>query len=139
MGIAENKELVRKFYDAVEREDYDEVATYCHEDFIFYTQVDTPLPGAGGFIESEKRNFDAFKGFKMPLHNLIAEDDRVAAYLIFEGKLGSEWHGIPAKGQKLRFSLFMMLRIADGKIIEKRAHFDVNDIINQLKSRSEGH
>jgi steroid delta-isomerase-like uncharacterized protein len=135
MGIAENKELVRKFYDAVEREDYDEVATYCHEDFTFYTQVDTPIPGAGGFIESEKRNFDAFNGFKMPIQDLIAEDDRVAAYLIFEGTLGSELYGLPVKGQKLRFSLFMKLRIADGKIIEKRAHFDVNDIINQLKSQ----
>jgi steroid delta-isomerase-like uncharacterized protein len=132
MTIDENKALVRRFYDAIGREDYEEAAKCCHKDFVFYTQLDSPHHGAEGFIASEKKNFDAFKGFKMPIVRMVAEGDQVAAYLIFEGNQSGDWHGIAAAGAKLRFSLHMLLRIADGKIIEKRAHFDVNDIIRQL-------
>lgn len=132
MTIEDNKALVRRFYDAIEREDYEEVAKLCHKDFVFYTQVDTPHQGAEGFIASEKKNFDAFKGFKMPIVRMVAEGDQVSVYLIFEGYQSRDWHGISARGTKLRFSLLMLLRIADGKIIEKRAHFDVSDIIRQL-------
>src|SRR5438093_3642517 len=42
MTIENNKALVRRFYEAVEREDYEEVAKLCHKDFVFYTQLDTP-------------------------------------------------------------------------------------------------
>lgn len=132
MTIENNKALVQRFYDAIGREDYEEVAKLCHKDFVFYTQLDTPHLGAEGFVASEKKNFDAFKGFKMPIVRMVAEGDQVAAYLIFEGNQSSDWHGIPARGAKLRFSLLMLLRIADGKIIEKRAHFDVSDILRQL-------
>ena len=132
MSIEENKILVRRFYDALGREDYEEMAKLFHKDFVFYSQVDTPHPGGKEFIASERKNFDAFKGFKFPLVRMVAEGDQVAAYLVFEGRQSSEWHGIPASGAKLKFSLFSLLRIADGKIIEKRAHFDVSDIVRQL-------
>jgi steroid delta-isomerase-like uncharacterized protein len=134
MAIAENKALVRRLYDAIEREDWDDVAQLFHRDFVFYHQVDTPILGAQGFIESEKKNFDAIPGFKISVIDLVAEENKVAAYLIIEGKQTKELMGIPARGAKVRFSLLNLLTIVDGKIIEKRAHFDVHDIIRQLKS-----
>lgn len=39
--------------------------------------------------------------------------------------------GIEPKGNTIRFSLMMWLTIEDGKIIEKRAHFDRADIKEQ--------
>ncbi|WP_161888361.1 ester cyclase [Pontibacter russatus] len=133
MNTEDNKELVRQFYDALEKEDYDTVASYCHEDFVFYFQVDSPIKGAEGFVESEKKNFDAFKGFTMRIHELLAENDKVAAYMIFEGPHNSApVFGVEPKGNHVRFSLFMLLTIKDGKIIEKRAHFDQSDIRAQV-------
>lgn len=38
----------------------------------------------------------------------------------------------PLRMARLRFSLLMLLTISDGKIIEKRAHFDRMDIHRQL-------
>ncbi|MGL1835104.1 ester cyclase [Rhodocyclaceae bacterium SMB388] len=60
MSIEENKALVQRFYDAIQRRDFDTVGELCHPHFVFYTQVDTPHPGADGFIRPEKKNFDAF-------------------------------------------------------------------------------
>ena len=55
-----NKELVRRFYEAIGREDYEALKEYAHPDFVFYQQIDAPFYGAEGLVESEKKNFDAF-------------------------------------------------------------------------------
>ncbi len=57
-ALEANKALVRQFYAAIARGDYATVTQLCHPDFVFYYQVDTPIMGAQGFINSEKKNFD---------------------------------------------------------------------------------
>ena len=60
VSVETNKELVRRFYEAIGREDYDALKEFAHPDFVFYPQIDTPFYGAEGLVESEKKNFDAF-------------------------------------------------------------------------------
>ncbi|MGJ9385599.1 ester cyclase [Salipaludibacillus sp. CF4.18] len=133
MSVEANKELVRNFYEAIEQEQYDSLKDFCHENFVFYPQIDIPFYGVDGLIESEKKNFEAFPDFKMPIKAIMAEGDQVAVYLIFEGThTGSPFFGVSATGSTVRFSLMMLLRVKDGKIIEKRSHVDVNDILRQL-------
>jgi steroid delta-isomerase-like uncharacterized protein len=130
-----NKALVRRFYEAIERKDFAALTPMVHPDFVFYNQVDTPYKGLDGLIESEKKNFEAFETFVFPIVDIIAERDKVAVYMMFEGKgYRSNVFGIPANGRSLRMSLCMWLTLKDGKIIEKRAHFDVGDIRKQLTS-----
>ena len=134
MNLEKNKDLVRKFYEAVDREDYDEASKYLHEDFVFYFQVDSPIHGAEGFVASEKKNFDAFGEFTFKIIDIIAEEDKVAVYMIHEGKHNKNpLMGLEPKGNTIRFSLMMWLTIKNGKIIEKRAHFDRADIMSQAK------
>ncbi|MFC4600260.1 ester cyclase [Cohnella hongkongensis] len=133
MSVEANKDLARRFYETIEQENYDALKDFCHKDFVFYPQVDTPFHGVEGLIESEKKNFDAFPSFKMPIKVMVAEADQVAVYFIFEGThTGTPFFGVPASGKTVRFSLMMLLRIVDGKIIEKRSHVDVHDIVRQL-------
>lgn len=131
----QNKRLVRRFYEAIERKDFDALRPMVHEEFVFYNQVDTPRPGLQGLIDSEKKNFDAFENFVFPIVSMVAEEDKVAAYMYFEGQgYRSDAFGVPANGKNVRISLLMLLTIRDEKIIEKRAHFDVADIRRQLTS-----
>lgn len=132
MSIEANKKLVRDFYESIERGDYEAVVKLCHQDFIFHLQVDRPLAGAAGFIGSEKKNFDMFDKFTFKIHDLIAEGDRVAAYMNFEGLQVRTLEGMAVKGGLVRFSLMMLLKVKDGKIVEKRAHFDQKDVDAQL-------
>ncbi|AEI42359.1 ester cyclase [Paenibacillus mucilaginosus] len=133
MQAEANKELVLQFYEAIQQENYDALKEFCHPDFVFYTQVDTPFYGVQGLVESEKKNFDAFPGFKMPIQAMMVEGDQVAVYFIFEGEhTGIPLFSVPATGKKVRFSLMMLLRIENGKIIEKRSHVDVHDVLRQL-------
>ena len=130
--ITANKVLAQKFYDQLQNEDYESAAQLCHKDFIFYLQLDTPIYGTDGFIVSEKANFDAFNGFKFTVENMFAEDDRVAVFMIFDGYHSAKLMGIEPTGNRVRISLMMLLQIKDGKIFEKRAHFDKADILRQL-------
>lgn len=133
MSLEANKQLVRRFYAAIERGDFDALHDMVHPDFVFYNQVDVPRPGVQGLIDAEKKNFDAFESFVFPIETLVAEGDRVAAYMIFEGRnYRSDVFGVPASGRNCRISLMVLLTIRDGRISEKRAHFDVGDIRRQL-------
>lgn len=133
MSVEANKDLVRRFYETIEQENYEALKDFCHKDFVFYPQLEKPFSGIEGLVESEKKNFDAFPNFKMPIKAIMAEDDQVAVYLIFEGThTGIPLLGFPATGKNVKFSLMMLLRIVDGKIIEKRSHVDVHDILRQL-------
>lgn len=130
--LEQNKQLVRDFYAAVDREDYAAVSSYLHKDFTFNVQVDHPIPAAEGFVASEKKNFDAFGEFSFRIVDLIAEGNKVAAFMIHEGTHNKNpLMGLKPKGNTIRFSLMMWLTIEDGKIIEKRAHFDRTDIMEQ--------
>ncbi|MDS9998781.1 ester cyclase [Bacillus atrophaeus] len=100
---------------------------------MFYPQVDTPMPGPECLIESRKKNFDAFPGFKMSIKAMVAPGNQVAVYFIFEGThTGIPFAGIFPTGKSVKMSLMTFLRIADGKIIEKRVHVDKHDILRQL-------
>lgn len=133
MSIEENKKLVQKFYDAINSEEFDKLHDLCHQDFVFYSQVDTPKPGVNGFIDAEKKHFDAFESFTFPVEIMVAEGNRVAVYLTWNPKGQKlECMGVPPTGKGCKISVFCLLTIADGKIIEKRAHFDVADVRRQL-------
>jgi predicted ester cyclase/L-ascorbate metabolism protein UlaG (beta-lactamase superfamily) len=131
-SVEQNKKLVRDFYAAIERGDYDAVAALCHPDFVFYPQMDLPVRGAAAFVASEKPKFEAFKGFKFTVERIVAEGDQVAAYIVFDANQTGDFPDIPSEGRHVRTSFMMLLRIADGKIIEKRAHYDRSDIRRQL-------
>jgi steroid delta-isomerase-like uncharacterized protein len=133
MSVEANKALVKRFYEAIERLDFEALDGMVHKDFVFYPQVDTPFPGVAGLVQSEKKSFEAFESFRFPVVTMIAEGDKVAAYMYFEGKNHcAESLGIPPTGKSIRISLLHMLTIKDGKIFEKRAHFDMGDVRRQL-------
>jgi predicted ester cyclase len=135
MGLEENKKLVSSFYDALKCKDLDAAASMCDEDFVFYNQIDTPCDGIQGFLASEQKNLDAFEGYSMDIET-IAEGDNVVAYIVFEGDQSREIFGIPPKGAHLRMSMCNLFRIKNGKFIEKRAHFDRLDHMEQLNKGS---
>ena len=135
MSLEENKQLVRRFYEAIEKGDFNALHDMVHEDFVFYNQVDTPWPGVQGLVDSEKKNFDSWERYRFPIETLVAEGDKVAAYMLFEGEgYRTETFGIPPNGRNIRISLMMLLTIKDGKIAEKRAHFDMGDVVRQLSA-----
>lgn len=112
---------------------YDEAAKLCSDDFVYYPQVSTRLEGVDEFIKLEKGNMDPADDFKMETKFIIAENDRAAVYLTFEGNLIQDnWRSAKVKNKHVYFDFMTMLRFKDGKIIEKRAKYDRLDFLNQM-------
>lgn len=129
-----NKQLVKDFYAALVRADFDAASSMCHDDFVFYGQLDTPRAGAAGFMEAERGHLEAFAGMTMEVTDLVAEDDKVAALVIVEGDHVGEYYGVAPTGRHLRMSMCNLFTVVDGLIVEKRAHYDRLDHIEQLTS-----
>ena len=93
----------------------------------------TKLEGVQAFIDLERSNMDPFGDFKMTNQFMLADEDRVAVYLTFEGTLQQdEWHGVPVKNKDVYMDFMSMLKVKHGKIVEKRAKYDRYDIFKQL-------
>ncbi|WP_344570618.1 ester cyclase [Streptomyces axinellae] len=116
--------------------DYDMLTGMFHPDFVLYPQIDNPRPGAAGFIDAEKKHDDAFPGIRLTVLDTVAEADKVGAYVVVEGDQGGDYYGIPPRGAHMRFSMFNLFTFKDGKIIEKRAHYNRADIMDQLTAGS---
>ena len=55
MSVEANKDLVRRFFETIEEENYDALKDFCHPDFVFYPQLDTPYPGVEGLIDQKRK------------------------------------------------------------------------------------
>lgn len=131
--VRKNKELVRKFYELIAAKNYDEAAKLCSDDFVYYPEVNTKLKGVQAFIDLERSNMDPFGDFKMINQFMLADEDRVAVYLTFEGDLQQDnWHNVPVNNRHVYMDFMCMLRVKNGKIVEKRAKYDRYDIFKQL-------
>ncbi|MEV5817129.1 ester cyclase [Streptomyces mutabilis] len=127
---------MHRFYQALQQGDYDTLTGMFHPDFVFYPQIDSSRPGAAGFIDAEKKHVDAFPGIRLTVLDTVAEADKVGAYVVVEGDQGGDYYGIPPRGAHVRFSMFNLFTFKDGKIVEKRAHYNLADIMDQLTAGS---
>jgi hypothetical protein len=118
------------------RGDYDAAAGLCHDDFVFFAQIDTPRPGAVGFMEAEKRHVDAFDNAIMTVEVLVAEDDRVAAYVVSRAisVRSTTVCRRPAPISGCRCSTSS--RCATARSSRSGAHYDRLDHIRQLEAGS---
>ncbi|WP_309050494.1 ester cyclase [Streptomyces sp.] len=136
MSTGAHAGLVHRFYEALQQGDYDTLTDMFHPDFVFHPQIDSPRPGAAGFVDAEKKQFDAFSDIRLTVLDTVAEADKVGAYVVVEGDQGGDYYGIPPRGARVRFSMFNLFTFKDGKIIEKRAHYNLADIMDQLTADS---
>ena len=95
MPTGTNAGPVHRFYQALQQGDYDTLTGMFHPDFVFHPQIDSPRPGAAGFIDAEKKHLDAFPGNRLTVLDTIADAEKVGAYIVVEGDQGGDYYGTP--------------------------------------------
>ncbi len=124
MNVANNKEIVRNFYEEVfRRRDLTVVDRFMHEDYVQHNP-DT-RQGKKGFIDFHKGFFAAIPDFCATINQMVAENDLVFVYNTITGThVGAGFLNYPPTGNKIKFDAVDMFRIRDGKLCE---HWDVAD------------
>lgn len=92
-----------------------------------------PLPGlpsdVGGLRERLRILHRAFPDFNSTIYDLVAENDKVVAFVVSSGTHQDDFAGVPATGKSFSIQEIQILRIVDGKMVE---HWQVADLFGML-------
>lgn len=92
-----------------------------------------PLPGLPNDLDGLRQRLQvlhrAFPDFHSTIRDLVAENDKVVAYVLSTGTHQEDFVGLPATGRKFALEEIQILRIADGKMVE---HWQVADLFGML-------
>jgi steroid delta-isomerase-like uncharacterized protein len=120
-GVAENKELVRRFYATVWSEGRLEAAgDFLADDLIDHDALAFAgrAPGAAGLAQVIAMIRAALPDLRRTIEQQIAEGDRVVTRFTDRGTHRGELLGIPATGRAVTVSGINIDLIRDGKIAE---------------------
>jgi steroid delta-isomerase-like uncharacterized protein len=125
MSSESNKAMVRRYFEEVldkrKLDILDQiVATDC---VIHRPEVGEPIRGLEAFRRTLERILEVYSEFKTTIHDLIAEEDRVACRLSHRAVNRSEWTSRlgthPVAGKTVSWPAIAIFRIRDGKIAEE--------------------
>ena len=130
---SENKALVRRFYEEIDKGNLAAMDELVAEDYIDHAPP--PFPGLAlgreGLKQSFKLFLDATPGFHR-IEDQIAEGDKVVTRLTAYGTHEGDLPGAPRTGNKLEMTAIVIHRIAGGKLAEKWSNKDVLGFLQQI-------
>lgn len=129
MSVEENKNLVRRYFAALDRQRLDEVGALFAPEYRLRFDGNPELnrEGALGLFGMF---FGAFPDVRHELLDLVGEGDRVAARLTVRGTHRGDLMGIPPTGTSVAFGAMNFFRLADGAIAE---HWAATDMLGPLR------
>jgi steroid delta-isomerase-like uncharacterized protein len=90
------------------------------------------LSGPAGAKQAYTRFHAAFPDVQVTIEDMVAEGDKVMVRLTTRGTHQGEFAGIPPTGKQITMTGMEVVRIANGKIVERCANFDQLSFYQQL-------
>jgi predicted ester cyclase len=115
MSIQENKGLVRRYVEAINRQDY--------------AAFDALLAPA---LVTEMKQVVAATGHQLDITDMIAEGDQVWVRLVIRGDHKGAFEGVPPTGKSWTIEGVAFLQLHDGKIIAADDLFDSLTLLKQV-------
>ena len=118
--IEANKNIVRAFADAGNRNDLEAFDTLLAADFVRHCEATPEIAVATReqFKQFYRDTAETFPDQQMTLDTLVAEGDRVAFWGTFSGTQDGQMGPFPPTGRRLVSEIGGMFRIEAGKIAE---------------------
>jgi predicted ester cyclase len=133
MSTEENKALVRRFYEEIDKGNLEAMDELVAEDYVDHNPP--PFPGLAAGREGLKQAFKIFWEATPGYHHIeeqIAEGDKVVTRLTSYGKHEGDLPGAPRTGNDLKMTSITIHRIANGKLVEKWSEKDVVTFLIQI-------
>jgi ketosteroid isomerase-like protein len=134
MALAEqNKALVRRFYEEIDKGNIGIVDELVAEDYIDHNPP--PFPNLPPGREGVKQAFRMFQQATPGYHRIeeqIAEGDKVVTRLTSFGKHEGDLPGAPRTGNEMKMTSITIHRVANGKLAEKWAEKDMIALLQQI-------
>jgi predicted ester cyclase len=133
MTIEDNKALVRRFYEEIDKGNLAAMDELVAEDYIDHNPP--PLPGLAPGRKGLKQAFEIFWEATPGYHHIedqIAEGDKVVTRLTSYGKHQGDLPGAPRTGNEMKMTSITIHRIANGKLVEKWSEKDMISLLQQI-------
>jgi predicted ester cyclase len=137
MSQEQNKDLIRRYIEAIDQHDPDSddwsvLDDYIAEDFVAHNP---PVPGVTLDRDGMKQAAEIFRVATPGDHEItmqVAEGDLVVSYIVGRGVHAGELMGIPATHKEVETAGIAIHRVRDGKIVEYWSVVDVVRILQQV-------
>jgi predicted ester cyclase len=129
----QNKEVVRKWFKAFDEGNLEGFMELCAPNFLWYYPPNNPNP----WSKEESREqvvmlYKAFPKWNQKIEEIMAIGDKVIARAVATTTHIGEYLGIPATGNKVEYSITVIISLEDGKIVELREEGDALSQMQQL-------
>ena len=129
MSLKENKAVVQRLFEASNTRNLDILDEVIPKDMINHN----PEPGNPQDVKQTYTRFvAAFPDVQFTVEDMVAEGDKVMVRLTVRGTHQGEFVGIPPTGKQITITGMEVLRIANGKVVERWANFDQLSFYQQL-------
>ena len=133
MKTDQNKALVRRFYEEIDKGNLEAMDELVAEDYLDH---DPPpflglAPGREGLKQAFKLFWEATPGYHR-IEDQIAEGDKVVTRLTAFGKHEGDLPGAPRTGNELKMTSVTIHRIENGRLAEKWSEKDALSFLQQI-------
>ncbi len=128
-----NKILMRRYFRAYDSGDPKTVWSFLHPEHRYYPPGGSEAMDLAGRKRDETYFFTAFSNIHTTVEDMIAEKDDVASRVTMHADHTGKYQNIPATGARTKFVFIDISRLAEGRIIEEWAEFDMGSIVQQLQ------
>jgi steroid delta-isomerase-like uncharacterized protein len=131
MSEGQNKEIAHYFFDQLwNHANLSVIEEYVAPDFIeHFPGMEN---GREGFRKTAKLFLNAFPDLQLTIHDEVAEGDRVVHRWTWRATHSGELFGIPATGKLVEFDGMIMVRMANGQLVERWSRIDEVTLLRQL-------
>ena len=129
----ENKTKVRRIIEEVfNKGNLAVVDELVATDMLDHNPFPGQAPGAAGLKQIVTMFRAAFPDVQISIGNMIAEGDKVSAYVTVQGTHRGEFMGIAPTGNQVSLTAITIDRFAGGKAVEHWEQFDALGMMQQL-------
>ncbi|RLT35234.1 MAG: ester cyclase [Chloroflexi bacterium] len=129
--MTSNVERTMQAMDAWNRQDLDEYCTIYHPDAVLHGFAPVPLDVAA-VLEGYRAFFAGFPDIRFDLLDSVSDGETVAMRVRLQGTHTGTFQGIPATGRPIGVEAITIMRVREGKIIERWNQFDQMSLMQQL-------
>jgi steroid delta-isomerase-like uncharacterized protein len=134
MTAEEDKAIVSKLIEEVwNKNNLDAAGDYVAVDAIDHNQIDPNIPqGLEGTKQGWAQIHDAFPDMVVTINDQIAEGGKVVFRATMNGTHQGEFMGVPPTGKIMSAEFIDIVRIENGKIVERWGLIDMAEVMQQL-------
>lgn len=135
--VDENKELIAKFIEASNAQDFENLPDFITDDFIRHSQAspEVVIASKDQFKTHMRDGLELFPDARLDVKQVVAEGDRVAIWASYRGTFRGQASGDEWVGPKLDVDIAAIFRVEGERIAEMWVTWDNKAIRTQLDAQ----